>query len=243
MPLWGKSTSAASRPKFMPDDSNSDWAREFAFATKAGWALKPGTKGTGNDNASAEAEVLATVRGLSATLAAANVLSADFVAGEYARAETFDIVLTFDEAITVTSAAWSADQVISNKLYFDIDNYGPTDMASDGGLKMQYYSGTGTNKLTFRGTIPNTAVAGGRIGHTTYTIATNGSSAIVDGSGVTVTEGDLAGGSAIGGVGRNTEIFSNTALKTGSTIYTEQTVAGSSSGSAQCLIGVTTATS
>ena len=66
MPLWGKSTSAASRPKFMPDDSNSDWARELAFASKAGWALKPGTKGTGNDNTSPEAEVLATVRGLSA---------------------------------------------------------------------------------------------------------------------------------------------------------------------------------
>ena len=175
MPLWGKSTSAASRPKFMPDDSNSDWARELAFANKAGWALKPGTKGTGNDNTSAEAEVLATVRGLSATLAAANILSADFTAGEYARAETFDIVLTYDEAITVTSAAWSADQVISNKVYFDIDNYGPTDMASDGGLKMQYYSGSGTNTLTFRGTIPNTAVANGRLGHGTYTIGTNGS--------------------------------------------------------------------
>ena len=211
MPLWGKSTSAASRPKFLPEDSNSNWAREFAFASTAGWALKPGGKSSGNDNASAEAEVIATVRGLSATLGAANILSADFVAGEYARAETFDIVLTYDEAITVTSAAWSADQVISNKVYFDIDNYGPTDMASDGGLKMQYYSGSGTNTLTFRGTIPNTAVAGGR--------------------------------SAIGGPGANAEIFSNTAAKTGSSIMTEETVSGSSSGSAQCLIGVTTAVS
>ena len=176
-------------------------------------------------------------------MAAANCLSADFTAGEYARAETFDIVLTFDEAITVTSAAWSADQVISNKAYFDIDNYGPTDMASDGGLKMQYFSGTGTNKLTFRGTIPNTAVAGGRLGHGTYTLATNGSSALVDGNGTAVTEGDLAGGSAIGGPAGNAEIFSNTAAKTGSSVFTEETVSGSSSGSAQCLIGVTTAVS
>ena len=243
MPLWGKSTSAASRPKFMPDDSNSDWARELAFANKAGWALKPGTKGTGNDNTSAEAEVLATVRGLSATLAAANVLSADFTAGEYARTETFDIVLTYDEAITVTSAAWSADQVISNKVYFDLDNYGPTDMASDGGLKMQYFSGSGTNTLTFRGTIPGTAVAGGLLGHTTFTIATNGSSAMVDGNGTAVPEGDMAGGSAIGGVAGNAEIFANAVTKTGSTIMTEVTTAGSSSGSAQTLLGVTTAVS
>ena len=245
MALWGKSTSAESRPKWLGGDGSqgASGAKEDAFANTAGWALRAGTAASGNDNTSAQVELLCAVSGLSTTLGVANILSADFTAGEYARGETFDIVLTFDEAITVTSAAWSADQVISNKLYFDIDNYGPTDMASDGGLKMQYYAGSGTNKLTFIGTIPNTAVAGGRLGHGTYTLATNGSSAIVDGSGVTVTEGDLAGGSAIGGVGRDAEIFSNTALKTGSSVFTEETVAGSSSGSTQCLIGVTTAVS
>ena len=245
MALWGKSTSAESRPKWLGGDGSqgASGAKEDAFANTAGWAHRAGTAASGNDNTSAQVELLCAVSGLSTTLGVANILSADFTAGEYARGETFDIVLTFDEAITVTSAAWSADQVISNKLYFDIDNYGPTDMASDGGLKMQYYAGSGTNKLTFRGTIPNTAVAGGRLGHGTYTLATNGSSAIVDGSGVTVTEGDLAGGSAIGGVGRDAEIFSNTALKTGSSVFTEETVAGSSSGSTQCLIGVTTAVS
>ena len=108
---------------------------------------------------------------------------------------------------------------------------------------MQYFSGTGTNTLTFRGTIPNTAVASGRLGHGTYTLATNGTAAMVDGNGTAVTEGDLAGGSAIGGPDGGTEIFSNTATKTGSSIMTEETVAGSSSGSAQCLIGVTTAVS
>ena len=245
MSLWGKSTSAESSPKWLGGDGaqGASGAKEDAHDTTAGGALRAGTAASGNDNTSAQVEVIACVSGLSATLAAANCLSADFTAGEYARAETFDIVLTFDEAITVTSAAWSADQVISNKVYFDIDNYGPTDMASDGGLKMQYFSGTGTNKLTFRGTIPNTAVAGGRLGHGTYTLATNGSSALVDGNGTAVTEGDLAGGSAIGGPAGNAEIFSNTAAKTGSSVFTEQTVAGSSSGSTQCLIGVTTAVS
>ena len=243
MPLWLKSTSAESRPKWMPDDSDAPNAREYAFATTGGWAIKPGVKGTGNGNTSAQAEVLACVGGLSTTLGAANVLSADFTAGEYARGETFDIVLTYDEAITVTSVAWSADQVISNKVYFAVSNFGPTDMADDGDMKMQYFSGTGTNNLTFRGTIPSTAVAGGLLGHGTYTIGTNGSSAMVDGNGTAVPEGDMAGGTPIGGPGANAEIFSNTAAKTGSSIMTEQTVAGSSSGSAQCLIGVTTAVS
>lgn len=247
MPLWGKSTSAESRPKWLPDDSNAtdaSGAREDAFATTGGWALRPGQGNSGNDNTSAQPEILVAMRNLSSTLGAANILSVDFTAGEYARGETFDIVLTYDEAITVTSAAWSADQVISNKVYFDIDNYGPTDMASDGGLKMQYYSGSGTNTLTFRGTIPNTAVAGGRLGHGTYTLGTNGSSAMVDGNGTAVPEGDLAGGSAIGGPNADAEVFSNTAAKTGdSSVYTEETVCGSSSGSAQVLVGVTTAVS
>jgi hypothetical protein len=116
-------------------------------------------------------------------------------------------------------------------------------MVNDGTMQMQYFSGSGTNKLTFRGTIPATAVASGRLGDPDYAFATNGTSTIKDASAVVVTEGDLAGGSAIGGAAGNAEIFSNTAFKTGSTIYTEETVAGSSSGSAQCLIGVTTAVS
>ena len=160
MSSWGKSTSAESRPKFLKGD-NSKHKKEDCFATTRGWEMKAGTASSGNGNSSADSEVIVALGNLGVTLGAANILSADFTAGEYARGETFDIVLTFDEAITVTSAAWSADQVISNKVYFDIDNYGPTDMASDGGLKMQYYAGSGTNQLTFRGTIPDTAVAGG----------------------------------------------------------------------------------
>jgi hypothetical protein len=243
MPLWGKSTSAASRPKFLPDDSNSNWAREFAFATTAGWALKPGGKSSGNDNTSAEAEVIATVRGLSATLAAPNVLSADFTAGEYARTETFDIVLTFDEAITVSSAAWSADQVISNKWYFTVLNYGPTDMVNDGLMQMQYFSGSGTNTITFRGTIPGTAVANGRIGDPDYALTLDGSATAVDGNGTSIGNIDLAGSGAAGGADRSSEIFANAVTKTGDTVMTEETVSGSSSGSAQCLVGVTTAVS
>ena len=36
-------------------------------------------------------------------------------------------------------------------------------MASDATMKLQYYSGSGTNKITFRGRIPSAAVAGGYI--------------------------------------------------------------------------------
>jgi hypothetical protein len=245
MPLWLKSTSIESRPKWLGGDGaqGASGAKEDAHATTAGWAMRAGTVASGNDNTSAQVEVLACISGLSSTLGAANILSVDFTAGEYARGETFDIVLTYDEAITVTSAAWSADNVISNKAYFTVANYGPTDMVNDGSMEVMYHSGTGTNKLTFRGTIPATAVAGGYLGHTTYTLGTNGSSAMVDGNGTAVPEGDFAGGSAIGGPAANAEMFANAVTKTGSSVMTEETKAGSSSGSAQILIGVTTAVS
>ena len=244
MPLWKKSTSVESRPKFLRATDTAEYKQEHAFATQSGWSYKAGTSASGNDNTDATPEILVAMGGLAATLGAANILSVDFTAGEYARTETFDIALTFDEAITVTSVAWSADQVYSNKVYFTIANYGPTDMVDDGSMQMQYYSGSGTNRLVFRGTIPGTAVAGGYLGHTTYTLGTNGSSAMVDSNGTAVTEGDMAGGSAIGGPAGSAELFGNAVLKTGSTtVYTEETKAGSSSGSAQILYGVTTAES
>jgi len=245
MALWGKSTSAESRPKWLGGDGaqGASGAKEDAFANTAGWALRAGTAAGGNDNTGAQVELLACVSGLATTLGVANVLSVDYTAGEYARTETFDMVMTFDEAITVVSAAWSADQVITNKLYFIVGNYGPTDMADDGSMKLQYYSGSGTNKITFRGTIPGTAVASGRIGDADYAFVAHGTATIKDAAAVAVTLPVLAGGSATGGPGRDAEVMSNTALKTGGTVYTEETVAGSTSGSAQCLIGVTTAVS
>ncbi len=245
MPLWGKSTSVESRPKWLGGDGaqGASGAKEDAFASAGGWALRPGTAASGNDNTSAQAEILVAIGDLGVTLGAANILSVDFTAGEYARGETFDAVLTYDEAITVTSVAWSADQVISNKLYFILQNYGPTDMVNDGTMYMQYYSGSGSNRLVFRGTIPATAVAGGFLGETEYNLLTDGTSAFVDGNGTAVPEGDMAGATPLGGPGADAELWTTTANKTGSTIKVETTQAGSSSGTAGVLTGVTTAVS
>jgi hypothetical protein len=77
MGLWGKSTSAESRPKFLKGDGaeGAGGRTEDAFATTGGWALRAGTAASGNDNANAQPEVLVAIRGLSATLGAANVLA------------------------------------------------------------------------------------------------------------------------------------------------------------------------
>ena len=248
MPLWLTSTSAASRPKFLPTDSNatdSGGSREEAFATTGGWALRPGQGNSGNDNTSAQAEVIVAIRNLSSTMGEANILSVDWTNSTtlaHDGSATFDLVYTMDEAVTVTSASWSGDQVTSNKVYVGVQCVGPTDMANDGAMVLQYYSGSGTNTLTFRGTIPAGAVASGRIVdlNGTYAMATDGSSAIVDGNGTTCTwaDADHLGGSAGGGVDQSSAIWGTAVTRTGSSTYTTETVCGSSSGSAAVLTGV-----
>lgn len=45
-------------------DGSGDYAKEKVIATNSGWIMQPGSPATGNDNAQAQPEVLACVRGL-----------------------------------------------------------------------------------------------------------------------------------------------------------------------------------
>ena len=246
MGLWKKSTSADSRPVFLKGDGaeGAGGKLEDCIATTRGWELKAGTAASGNDNADADSEILVAMGGLSAALGAANLMSVDFEAGTYAHdgSADFDLVYTFDEIVTVTSAAATADNTISNKVHVGVQCLGPTDMANDGAMQLQYYSGSGTNKLTFRGRIPAAAVAGGYIAdlNGTYAMATDGSSAVVDGNGTAVTAADADHDGSTPGAGANgsSAIFGTDVLKTGSSVNTLTTTAGSSSGSVAVLTGV-----
>ena len=153
MAIWGKTSGEESRPKSLPMDSNSIYSREFVTATDKGWVMQPGTASaaTGNDNAAADPEILVAIRNLSVSFLSGNLLSVDFADGAVADSGTFDLVLTFDEEITVTSATRTANQVVTNKVFVLLTELGGTDMASDGTMACQYVSGSGTNTLTFRG--------------------------------------------------------------------------------------------
>jgi hypothetical protein len=155
MALWGKTTNSESRPKFLPVDSNaegSSGARENCIAQPGGWALSAGTASSGNDNKGAQPEILVCIRGLgTTTLQGANVMSIDWTDGAYADAANFDITVTFDEKVTVTSAALSANQTVTNKAYILLSRVGATDMVQDNTIAAQYLSGSGTNQLVFRG--------------------------------------------------------------------------------------------
>ena len=185
MAIWGKTSNAESRPKSLPMDSNSVYSREFVSATDKGWVMQPGvaSAATGNDNTSADPEILVAIRNLASVgLKSANLLSVDWTDGAYADAATFDLVLTFDEPITVTSAAWSGNQTVTNKAYILLDRLGGTDMVSDNTVACMYYAGTGTNVITFRGTLQSAAA--GYLGFVDGSawIHTNGTATLQDSS-------------------------------------------------------------
>ena len=191
MALWGKTTNSESRPKFLPVDSNaegSSGARENCIAQPGGWALSAGTASSGNDNKGAQPEILVCIRGLgTSTLQGANVMSIDWTDGEYADAANFDITVTFDEKVTVTSAALSANQTVTNKAYILLSRVGATDMVQDSTIAAQYLSGSGTNQLVFRGKLQAAAAGfisfsglGQDAGDDHVAIVLNGTATIVE---------------------------------------------------------------
>ena len=162
MPLWGKDTDAESRPKFLPLDSNaqgSSGSRQDAIAVDGGWALAPGFGNSGNDNKAAQPEILVCIRNLADVFGSATPISIGWTEGAVADTGTFDITVTFDEAVDVTSAAWSANQTVTNKAYILLSRLGSTDMVEDSTAMCSYYSGTGSNQIVFRGTV-TTSTAG-----------------------------------------------------------------------------------
>ena len=163
MGLWGTTTADDDKPKFLPVDSNaagSTGAREHLIAVKGGWGLSPGLGASGNDNTDATPEVLVCVRNIAEAMGNASVIGLDWTDATVGDAGLFDLTVTFDEAVDVTSAAWTNNQVVTNKAYILLARLGITDMASDSTIAAQYFSGSGTNQLVFRGRVTTNAAAG-----------------------------------------------------------------------------------
>jgi hypothetical protein len=200
MSLWGSSTSAESRPKFLPIDSNaagSGGARENAIAVAGGWGLTPGLAASGNDNKAAQPEVLVCISNFADVFGSATPVSIGWTEAAVADTGTFDITVTFDEAVDVTSAAWAANQTVTNKAYILLSRLGSTDMVEDSTAMCSYYSGTGSNQIVFRGTL-TTSTAGflGFNGSGVGDSAAEGRTAIVFNGTADIAEED--GGSILG---------------------------------------------
>jgi len=118
MALWGKAhASASNKPKFLPTDEDSKYTRADSYATQQGWVMRAGTTATGNDNTSADPEVLVHIGGLAGTssttgLKTPTVTALRYVIGTSATqdmtaadgTQRILVEVTWDEAITVAGS-------------------------------------------------------------------------------------------------------------------------------------------
>tara|TARA_E500000331_G_scaffold349447_1_gene392662 strand:+ start:490 stop:1107 length:618 start_codon:yes stop_codon:yes gene_type:complete len=161
MGSWGTDhASATNKPKFLPEDENSDYTRADAFASKNGWVMRAGSKATGNGNASANPEVLVAIRNLAGSdgstgLRSATVTKMEYIIGTTAATDftaqegsaQLEVRITYDEAVTVTG---TPQLVIAN---------GNQSSAGQGNYTLDYLSsGSTANRLMFRGTSKSLSV-------------------------------------------------------------------------------------
>ena len=118
MALWGTAHAAANnKPKFLTTDEDSDYTRQDSYATQGGWAMRAGTKSQGNDNTSADPEILIAIGDLAGStdttgLRAPTVTNMRFIWGTAATTDgsagdgtqRILVEITWDEAVTVAGS-------------------------------------------------------------------------------------------------------------------------------------------
>ena len=115
MALWGKAhASADNKPKYLPDNTNSDYDMHDAYATNSGWVMKAGSKATGNGNTSAAPEVLVAIRGLAGTTATTGLRLPTMTKFrvtkkvDHGTANNIEFEISFDEQVEVKSGGTAA---------------------------------------------------------------------------------------------------------------------------------------
>ena len=104
MSLWGTSDSAiTNKPKFLPDDANSDYDITRSYASNSGWMMR-NSSATGNDNTSADDEILVAIGGLAGTststgLKRPTITRVRFGESAYTGAVAITVEVTWDEAV------------------------------------------------------------------------------------------------------------------------------------------------
>ena len=118
MGLWGTAhASASNKPKDKPTDENSDYKKQTIYATQAGWVRQAGTAASGNDNTSAQPEVLVAIGDLAGSssstgLRAPTVTALRYVVGTTATTDMTAgdgtqrilVEVTWDEEVTVAGS-------------------------------------------------------------------------------------------------------------------------------------------
>jgi len=143
MGLWGATDADESKPKHLTTAE-----KKQVFATTSGWVREPNNADQGNDNASANPEVLVAIGDLTVSLGAATITSCEFIttAWDASAGGTLQVRVRWNEAVDVVVGG-SSLKVNVNRT----PNGG-----SAASHTLVYASGTGTNELVFQ-----LAIAGG----------------------------------------------------------------------------------
>ena len=118
MSLWGTAHAAANnKPKFLTTDEDSDYTKQDSYASQGGWSMRAGTASQGNDNTSADPEVLVAIGDLAGStdttgLRAPTVTHMRFIWGTTAAtdgsagdgSQRILVEITWDEAVTVAGS-------------------------------------------------------------------------------------------------------------------------------------------
>ena len=191
MPLWGKTTTDESKPKWL-DNVNKNGLAEDCFATEAGWVLRH-YKGTDKNAAVAAGdywdEILVAIGGLAggasttAGLGAATITGAFFEQESLAQGATGTVVVVYNELVDV--AVSNPTLVVTGSV--------------TGAVTATYARGTGLNRLEFDFTVPSQTETLS-IGAGSITLA--GSSTIKDkgaqNADLTIAAGDVRGAGGSG---------------------------------------------
>ena len=143
MGLWGATDADESKPKHLTTAE-----KKQVFATTSGWVREPNNADQGNDNASANPEVLVAIGDLTTSLGAATITSCEFIttAWDASAGGTLQARVRWNEAVDVVVGG-SSLKVNVNRT---------PDGGSAASHTLVYASGTGTNELVFQ-----LAIAGG----------------------------------------------------------------------------------
>ena len=136
MALWGATDADESKPKWMTTADKKE-----VLATTAGWVVEAGSAMTGNDNTSAQPEVLVAAGGLTTSLGAATIDSVEWIttAADKSAGFTLSIRVRYNEAV---------DVAVSNPT-IAVTNGNQGSGSGRGPHTLTYASGTGTNELVF----------------------------------------------------------------------------------------------
>jgi hypothetical protein len=138
MGLWGASDTDESKPKNLTTAEKKE-----VFANTKGWVREAGSALSGNDNTSADEEVLVALGGLSASLGAADITEIEWITTTADKSEGFTLSarVRFNEPVAVVTTGGTPTLSATNGNQGSGSGRGPHALA--------YASGTGTNELVF----------------------------------------------------------------------------------------------